>query len=260
MSREKPREDKASAGGRQEGGLYQTELRSMMYACGDVRAPSPASSMYLEQIVNAQAKALLSKAHEISRLRGSRSVAIEDIVFVLRKDAYKVKKLSNYIFFRDVRRKAKNEAVPIKTSEVDPLRYDWLPPINQSEASAEMTNRLKYIDTITGEMTREEYLDFTECRQASFTFRKSKKFRDFLSLDYRIREDVVDVVGFVSYEMVFEITSLASSIRMQKSRKKSKTSLKIQGIFRTQVRKSPITEKDIDEACRRIIERRGTLY
>lgn len=240
-------------------GIYQTEIKAMMYACGDVRSPDPRSSAYLEHIIHAQAKALLNKAHEVSRLRNSRSISIEDIVFVLRKDAYKIKKLSNYIFFKDVRKRIKSETVPIKSHSAHFLRYSWLPPLSHVDGDLEMTERLKLINELTGDMTREEYLDFTECRQASFTFRKSKKFKDFLCLDYRVKEDVIDVIGFVSYEMVFEIVSFASEIRMKKNHKQSR-SRKIGGIFRAQLKKTPVTEGDIDEACRRIIAKRGTLY
>lgn len=239
-------------------GVYQAEIKSMMYACGDIRSPDSVSSLYLEQIVQAQARALLNKAYEVTRVRGGRSISVEDLVFVFRNDPHKVRKLSNFVYFKDVRRKVKSEVLHINT-DTNVLKYDWLPRIDGVE-DAENTERLKMIDEITGDMTKEEYLDFTECRQASFTFRKAKRFRDFLGLDYKLRDEIIDIVGFVAYEMLFEIVSLASKVRQRKNQRKIKISSRASGLFRTQQRKTAITDKDIDEACRRIVLKRGSLY
>lgn len=59
-------------------------------------------------------------------------------------------------------------------------------------------------------MTRAEYQHYSDCRQASFTYRKAKRFRDFLNLpahlDLRANDDTVDIVGFLAFEMVRSLT------------------------------------------------------
>jgi transcription initiation protein SPT3 len=80
-------------------------------------------------------------------------------------------------------------------------------------------------------MTREEYQHYSECRQASFTYRKgnvcngiifffivrtdtskmvAKRFREFLNLpphlDLKAGDDTVDIVGFLAFEMVRSLT------------------------------------------------------
>ncbi len=78
-------------------------------------------------------------------------------------------------------------------------------------------------------MTREEYQHYSDCRQASFTYRKgglckftktlisyipliatAKRFREFLnlpaSLDLKANDDTVDIVGFLAFEMVRSLT------------------------------------------------------
>ena len=77
-------------------------------------------------------------------------------------------------------------------------------------------------------MTRDEYAHYTECRQASFTYRKgaftfllsslvinphptlAKRFRDFLNLppwlDLKTQDDTIDIVGFLAFEMVRSLT------------------------------------------------------
>lgn len=51
--------------------------------------------------------------------------------------------------------------------------------VDDEEKAATMASlkRLKMADDRTKNMTKEEYVHWSECRQASFTFRKAKKFR-----------------------------------------------------------------------------------
>ncbi len=86
------------------------------------------------------------------------------------------------------------------------------------EAARESTfARLQNADRITRNMSRQEYMEFTECRQASFTYKKSKKFRDWLNAaqytDYKLNDDVLEVLGFVAWEMVRMIVETALAIR-----------------------------------------------
>lgn len=84
-------------------------------------------------------------------------------------------------------------------------------------------------------MSREQYVFYSECRQASFTYRKckhslpksnytmltdilvAKRFRDFINtsayLDLKPNDDVVDVLGFLAFESVRSLCVSALSIR-----------------------------------------------
>lgn len=77
-------------------------------------------------------------------------------------------------------------------------------------------------------MTRDEYQHYSDCRQASFTYRKGapgpllflgstvtnrlsgKRFREFLNLpvhlDLKQNDDTIDIVGFLAFEMVRSLT------------------------------------------------------
>ncbi|KAL4081493.1 hypothetical protein V8B97DRAFT_1923256 [Scleroderma yunnanense] len=78
------------------------------------------------------------------------------------------------------------------------------------EAHEASIQRLKEADDATRQMTREEYQHYSDCRQASFTYRKAKRFRDFLNLpphlDLRANDDTIDIVGFLAFEMVRSLT------------------------------------------------------
>jgi transcription initiation protein SPT3 len=83
-------------------------------------------------------------------------------------------------------------------------------------------------------MTREQYVFYSECRQASFTYRKceskplrkrpqadipstAKRFKDFINasafLDVKPNEDVMDILGFLAFEMVRTLCMAGLALR-----------------------------------------------
>lgn len=77
--------------------------------------------------------------------------------------------------------------------------------------------RLAAADERTKNMTREEYVYWSECRQASFTFRKGKRFREWAGfgtvIDSKPNDDVVDILGFLTFEIVQTITEEALKVK-----------------------------------------------
>ena len=72
-------------------------------------------------------------------------------------------------------------------------------------------------------MTQEEYIYYSECRQASFTYKKLKKFRDWVNFsslyDTKPSTDVLDVLGFLAYEMVSVLTETGIKIKREENHK-----------------------------------------
>ncbi|GAA6059418.1 hypothetical protein JCM10212_003650 [Sporobolomyces blumeae] len=113
------------------------------------------------------------------------------------------------------------------------------PIVVESEASRENHRLLREADEMTRRMTREEYEQYALARQASFVYRKGKKFRDFLQFDFSaqpatmaasllasalpsyppgasagptslsasmtLSDEVLDVLGFLGYEVVRKV-------------------------------------------------------
>jgi transcription initiation protein SPT3 len=73
----------------------------------------------------------------------------------------------------------------------------------QNEASLA---HLAFADERTKNMSREEYMIWSKCRQASFTFQKGKRFREWSGVgvvtDNIPNDDVVDTLGFLTCEIV----------------------------------------------------------
>ncbi|WFD07174.1 Transcription initiation protein spt3 [Malassezia vespertilionis] len=87
------------------------------------------------------------------------------------------------------------------------------------ETNEDSLRRLKAADDTTRRMTRDEYVFYSECRQASFTFRKAKRFREFihagLYLDVKPSDDTIDILGFLAFEVVHELCTSAVRVKTE---------------------------------------------
>lgn len=104
-----------------------------------------------------------------------------------------------------------NEQPLENTEDDDDLDED------EREANIETLKRLKMADDRTRNMTKEEYVHWSDCRQASFTFRKAKRFRDWSGIsqltDSKPHDDVIDILGFLTFEIVCSLTETALKIK-----------------------------------------------
>ena len=115
--------------------------------------------------------------------------------------------------------------------------------------------RLELNDLRTRDMTREEYAVWAECRHASFTWRKSKRFKEWAKLadvhdGGRVGEDVIDILGFLTAEMVQRLGVDARKVLEEE-----------EGAVATDVGKGQRREREgglfaLDKEAKRPIERR----
>ena len=110
-------------------------------------------------------------------------------------------------------------------SEVAPEREDEEDDEEEGMNEASL-QRLKAADERTKNMTRDEYVHFSECRQASFTFRKGKRFREWagfsLLTDTKPNDDIIDILGFLTFEMVQSLTEEALKFKQEGENIKAK--------------------------------------
>ncbi|KAI0832916.1 TFIID-domain-containing protein [Trametes gibbosa] len=221
---------------------YSQEISQMMFVFGEVQEPNPDTVNLVEDIVRSQLIELILQARALATRRGARYLSAEDLIFLIRHDRAKVNRLRTYLSWKDVRKHAKDSGgdggggVEVETLEdgaddklaakaqkitiklpweITTIFSDVLPTDDEEdeddiEAHEASIQRLKEADDATREMTREEYQHYSDCRQASFTYRKAKRFREFLNLpaalDLKQGDDTVDIVGFLAFEMVRALT------------------------------------------------------
>ncbi|KAK8080474.1 SPT3-like protein [Apiospora hydei] len=126
--------------------------------------------------------------------------------------------------------------------------------------------RLRKADERTKAMTREEYVTWSEYRQASFTYRKGKRFREWAGFgivtDSKPSDDIVDILGFLTFEMVQTLTEEALKIKDQEDNWKERSGGEstgnkkrklAQGLFDPPSEgRAPVESRHIQEAFRRL--------
>lgn len=94
----------------------------------------------------------------------------------------------------------------------------------EEEQNYATLQRLATADERTKNMTREEYVFWSECRQASFTYRKAKRFREWAGFgivtESKPNDDIVDILGFLTFEIVQTLTEEALKVKDREDREK----------------------------------------
>lgn len=77
----------------------------MMHSFGDAKTPHPDSAKLIEDIVQSQMKMLIEEAQTIALTRGSKTIGVEEFLFLLRNDINKLAKLVRFLHFKDIKSK-----------------------------------------------------------------------------------------------------------------------------------------------------------
>ncbi|CAH3035361.1 unnamed protein product [Pocillopora meandrina] len=217
---------------------FQSEILNMMYAFGDSRKPSTESALLIEEIVHSQMASLVVRAAEVTNMRGGRFMSVEDIIFLMRKDKEKLKRLIKYLNFKDVKSKTQKQtsqdddevleaaASETKGSKKRKVSYDFVSTIDQTgdlvalfeddDIDELKQERNERAERLSRTLDPQQYLEFTECRQANFN-KKAGKFKEWLDcaslIDMKPNTPVMEVFSFLAYETVGQIVDLALLVK-----------------------------------------------
>ena len=260
---------------------YSSEIQSMLFTFGDVRNPLPETVSLVEDLVLSELREIVHKAAETAAGRNIRNFSADDIVFALRHHESLIIKLRDFLAWKDVRKNVKgsndnepsNNTVYALTEGLKrPLRFSWEPsyfaldfvphallyyyedfPVSPITVKLDQLDRtcvdnpvekeLRFFDQATRNMTTAEYLEFSECRQASFTLKRAKKFREWTALsqitDYRVNDDCIELLGFIAWEFVQELTTTGLMLQSEHNRRTLTTNYSASGTT------SKLTQKNI---------------
>ena len=246
----------------------------------------------------------LRQCTEQAARRGVKSISTDDLIFLIRHDHAKVSRLRTFLSWKDVRKNVKDSddkggdadlgggdeavgAVPVGGPtgeptkkrknkvglpwEVQSLYNQEVPERDEEEDDDEeemnyaTLQRLKKADERTKVMSKEEYVTWSEYRQASFTFRKGKRFKEWAGFgvvtDSKPNDDIVDILGFLTFEIVQTLTEEALKIKEQEDLHKEKTGVEDQGKKRKRETglfdppsegRTPVEPRHVQEAFRRL--------
>ncbi|KJZ79877.1 hypothetical protein HIM_00591 [Hirsutella minnesotensis 3608] len=288
---------------------YRQEISQMMYVSGETAEPSVETTSIIEDIVRQQVIELLRYCTELASRRGSKSISTNDLIFQIRHDQAKVSRLRTFLSWKDVRKNVKDSddkgadadlaagddpvggVVPggpvdeaAKKNKKAKVGLPWEPasfyavevPERDDEDDEEedemnyMTlQRLRKADERTKVMTREEYVTWSEYRQASFTWRKGKRFREWAGFgivtDSKPSDDIVDILGFLTFEMVATLTEMALKAKEQEDMARAQSGGDNAGAKKRKLQqglfdppsegKTPIEPRHVQEAFRRFQQR-----
>lgn len=133
----------------------------------------------------------------------------------------------------------------------------------EEEQNYATLQRLAAADERTKNMTKEEYVFWSECRQASFTYRKSKRFREWAGFgivtESKPNDDIVDILGFLTFEIVQTLTEEALKVKEREDHEKNrggadtKKRKRETGLFDPpEEGRTPIEPRHIREAYRKL--------
>ncbi|CAL1526175.1 unnamed protein product [Lymnaea stagnalis] len=229
---------------------FTTEIQQMMFGFGDSKHPLQETAVLVEEIVHQQMMSMILQANEVAISRGDKQISIEDILFLLRKDKVKLKRLIKYCEVRDLKNVIKTSLATGEESQLDSailqspekatcdkklmgknrlICYEFLSSIDQTgellalfgdtETDAVKHERMVRAELQAQGMDSQQYFEFCKARQANFSrrYNKSQRFKDWLQLklspDIIMNPTVLEICSYLAYETVAQIVDLALLVK-----------------------------------------------
>eukprot|EP00072_Mus_musculus_P047543 XP_006523539.1 PREDICTED: transcription initiation protein SPT3 homolog isoform X3 [Mus musculus] len=210
--------------------------RNKRFSLGDARRPLHETAVLVEDVVHTQLINLLQQAAEVSQLRGARVISAEDLLFLMRKDKKKLRRLLKYMFIRDYKSKIikgidEDDLLEEKlsgssgTNKRQKIAQDLINSIDQTgellamfednELDDVKQERMERAERQTRTMDSAQYAEFCESRQLSFS-KKASKFRDWLdcsSMEIKPNVIAMEILAYLAYETVAQLVDLALLVR-----------------------------------------------
>ncbi|XP_038215488.1 transcription initiation protein SPT3 homolog [Zerene cesonia] len=226
---------------------FQKEISNMMHGFGDNPNPNAATVVLVESIVLQQLRSMIQEALNYSISRGAKAIANTDIIYLMRKSPFKLKRLYDYQLKLDRIDKSRSATVSTPTAEaVIPVIEDDKELVKKKRTHIDVIKDLDEADEVsqikfdvidylrkvrasklTEAMSFEKYEAYHKARCSSFRsgYGISKGFVKLErwinpTKELKITLPALEVLCFLAYETVAEIVDAVFLIR-QDSKKKS---------------------------------------
>lgn len=230
---------------------FQKEISNMMHGFGDNPNPNAATVVLVENIVLQQLKSLVQEAHSISIIRGGRYITNYEIIFLMRKNILKMKRLYDY----QIRLDQIDKRVSVIPNEKIMMLDDDDPSVKKKRTHIDVIRELdemREIDLIkfdaidylrkirafkiTETMSFDKYENYHKARCSSFRGSSSLN-RGYVKLErwinpnkeYKIAISALEVLGFIAYETVADLVDAVYLIRQDAKKKPGDPFSKFEG-------------------------------
>lgn len=241
---------------------FQKEISNMMHGFGDNPNPNAATVVLVEFIVHQQLKTMIQEAYQCSILRGSKSITNYDIIYQMRKNILKLRRLYEYQLKLDmIDKKCQLNISPASNDITSPIlsgiimdegadptvkrrrtHIDCIKEIDEfDEVSSIKYDAIDFLRKvraakITESMTFEKYEAYHKARCASFRtgyglgkgFVKLERWVN-PTKEFKLTNSALEVLCFVAYEIVAEIVDGVFLIRQDANKKSGDPFSKYEG-------------------------------
>lgn len=227
---------------------FQKEISGMMHGFGDNPNPNAATVVLVESIVQTQLKFMIQEAHQNCISRGGRGITNYDIIFLMRKNIKKLKRLHDYQLKLDqidkkcvmkfgtpteslisgLMEDEKDPTIKKRRTHIDCIKeLDEYDEVSQIKFDSIDHIRKVRAAKITESMTFEKYEAYHKARCTSFRsgygigkgFVKLERWLNPVK-EFKITQAALEVLCFNAYETVAEIVDGVFLVR-QDAKKKS---------------------------------------
>ncbi|XP_059052272.1 transcription initiation protein SPT3 homolog [Achroia grisella] len=225
---------------------FQKEISNMMHGFGDNPNPNAATVVLVESIVLQQLRSILQEASINSNLRGSKVISNYDIIYLMRKNILKLKRLHDYQLKIDHIEKSRTVSSPSENvisnimfdDEKDPTikkrrtHIDIIRELDEYEEVCQI--KFDVIDylrkvraaKITESMSYEKYEAYHKARCSSFRSgyglgKGFVKIEQWINptKELKITLLALEVLCFIAYETVAEVVDAVFLIRQDAKKK-----------------------------------------
>ncbi|XP_065333445.1 transcription initiation protein SPT3 homolog [Cloeon dipterum] len=224
---------------------FETEIQRMMYACGDSRSPLVETAHLIEEVVHRQMVLLLLKAQDVAELREAKYIRPEDMLFLMRKDKYKLRRAVKFLCFSDTKCNIYTDLVGNIEKKVASsgkrrqlckdllLSMDFTGQLmawvdSDLVVDEVKEERMRRADEMTSAMSTDDYINYSQARSVTFTQSNNNntlKLREWIFKDGNFLGDQsqpqlplghgvhMELLGYLAHETLCQLVDFALHIR-----------------------------------------------
>lgn len=215
---------------------FQKEISNMMHGFGDNPNPNAATVLLVENIVLQQLCSILQEAYDYAKLRGSKIINNVDIIFLMRKNKLKLKRLHGYQMKLDTSdtiintiEDDKAQVIKNKRTHIDVIKeLDESDEVDSIDFDPVEYRRKVRAAQLSESLPMDKYLVYHKARCASFKSgfmpgwaRNFSKLEMWINpnKEFRITQQAMEVLSFIACETIGELIDCVFLIRQDAKRK-----------------------------------------